>query len=84
MLLIHCLRRCATWPWWATVRHSQQLDHAVVGDLLTMAEVPASAQEQIVSLYLEHDGDDASFWKTLGKDPRLLRLTPIKPKPPCK
>ena len=51
--------------------NSQQLDHAVVGDLLTMAEVPASAQEQIVSLYLEHDGDDASFWETLGKDKQL-------------
>ena len=54
-----------------SLSNSQQLDHAVVGDLLTMAEVPASAQEQIVSLYLEHDGDDASFWETVGKDKQL-------------
>ena len=54
-----------------SLNNSQQLDHAVVGDLLTMAEVPASAQEQLVNLYLEHDGDDASFWETLGKDKQL-------------
>ena len=32
-----------------SLNNSQQLDHAVVGDLLTMAEVPASAQEQLIS-----------------------------------
>ena len=54
-----------------SLNNSQQLDHAVVGDLLTMADVPASAQQQLISLYLEHDGDDASFWEALGKDSQL-------------
>ena len=31
-----------------SLNNSQQLDHAVVGDLLTMAEVPASAQERLI------------------------------------
>ena len=51
-----------------SLHNGQQLDHAGVGDLLTMAEVPASAQQQLINLYLEHAGDDASFWETLGKD----------------
>jgi hypothetical protein len=54
-----------------SLHNSQQLGRAGVGDLLTIAEVPASAQQQLISLYLEHDGDDAAFWHALGKDKQL-------------
>ena len=54
-----------------SLHNSQQLDGAGVGDLLTMAEVPAPAQQQLINLYLQHAGDDASFWETLGKDAQL-------------
>lgn len=54
-----------------SINHTQPLDHAGVGDVLTMAEVPSSAQEPLLNLYLQHQGDDASFWETLSEDEQL-------------
>jgi hypothetical protein len=44
---------------------------AGVGDLLTMAQVPAPAQQQLIGLYVAHTGDDASFWEALRGDAQL-------------
>jgi hypothetical protein len=53
------------------VSQTQALDHAGVGEVLTIAELPASAQQPLLNLYLQHQGDDALFWEALGKDNQL-------------
>ena len=54
-----------------SLKNNQQLDHAGMSDLLTVAGVPADAQASLVNRYFEHDGDDASFWETLSNDDTL-------------
>ena len=66
--LIAALRQLAVE---GSLKNNQQLDHAGMSDLLTVAGVPTDAHANLVNRYFEHDGDGASFWESLYTDDAL-------------
>ncbi len=66
--LIAALRQLAVE---GSLKNNQQLDHAGMSDLLTVAGIEPAAHANLVSRYFGHDGDDASFWESLYTDEDL-------------